>query len=415
MAKYNKERLFEMMNRVSGMPMIQESTLPPGFNDGDFMSLEDFVDHPEVNEDNLSGIQVDKMGLGDVISAREKGQYKGKTPYIHPQTIQKIRVVDENGNDVSEEEFRKISTIEPKKLLGPNVKMGKTGLLKTSLPAYKGLFYDEKKPVGQRIRIVNTCPNAGVCKSYCFQQKGGAVQYEAASLDKTRALNFLLNHWDRYKQKMLDEINEAYAKNQKKGLRTIIRWHDSGDFISEKYLDMIMEIAGVTPNVQHYGYTKMVGMAKGADVPPNFMFRFSVDPEAPDTHLIDKLKDKYAEVVPKEIWKDFVFVQNEVVMTKGGVPAMQTNRKTGEKEEKKRKVYHYHPNEDNDPNKGLLGLKNAMAAFYEIDINTILSFEEMMGEDENKGVNIWNVIVTPSDADTAAHRNDVLGVYILIH
>ena len=64
---------------------------------------------------------------------------------------------------------------------------------------------------------------------------------------------------------------------------------------------------------------------------------------------------------------------------------------------------------------GLLGLKNAMAAFYEIDVNTILSFEEMMGEDENKGVNIWNVIVTPSDADTAAHRNDVLGVYLLIH
>lgn len=414
MTKYNKERLFEMMNRVGGMSQIHESTLPPGFNDSDFMSLNDFVDEP-VNEDNFSGVQVDKMGLGDVITAREKGQYKGQTPYLHPKTIKKIRVVDENGNDVSEEEFRKISTIEPKKLLGPNTKMGKTGLLKTSLPAYKGLFYDEKKPIGERITIVNTCPNAGDCKTYCFQQKGGAVQYEAASLDKTRALNFLLNHWDRYRQKMLGEINTVYESNKNKGLETIIRWHDSGDFISEKYLDMIMQIARDTPNVQHYGYTKMVGLAKGADVPPNFMFRFSVDPGAPDTYLIDKFQDKHAEVVPKKIWKGFVYVQNEPIMTKKGVPAMQTNRKTGKMEIKNKKVYHYNPNENNDPDNGLLGLKNAMAAFYEIDVNTILSSDEMMKEDENKGVNIWNVIITPSDADTAAHRKDVLGVFLLIH
>jgi hypothetical protein len=32
-----------------------------------------------------------------------------------------------------------------------------------------------------------------------------------------------------------------------------------------------------------------------------------------------------------------------------------------------------------------------------------------------QGKNLWNVIVTPSDADTAAHRQDVLGVYLLIH
>lgn len=38
-----------------------------------------------------------------------------------------------------------------------------------------------------------------------------------------------------------------------------------------------------------------------------------------------------------------------------------------------------------------------------------------MNKIPEEGNNKWNVIVTPSDADTAAHRKDVLGVYLLKH
>lgn len=396
----NKQRLFEMMNRVSGMPLINENSLPPGFSNNDFMSLEEFAKQSNVNEDDgLHGVKTDPVNLKDIISAREKGQYKGQTAYIHPKTIEKIRVVDENGQEISEEKFRRLTTGEPKRLLGPNVKMGKTGLLKTSLPAYKGLYYDENS---HQIKVVNTCPNAGDCKVYCFQQKGGAVQYETAALDKTRALNFLLNHWDRYKAKMLTEINEAKLLNNKKGLTTIIRWHDSGDFLSEKYLNLVMDIAKQTPEVLHYAYTKMVQMAKTTAVPDNFIFRFSVDPSSPETHLIDRLEDKHAEVVPKILWKDSMNITREPVLTKKGLPAYEKGK------EKHKKVYRYKSNED------LLELKNEIAQFYNINPNTILSFEEMSRIPEEE-VNKWNVIVTPSDADTAAHRKDILGVYLLIH
>jgi hypothetical protein len=428
MIKDTRVRLFEMMNRVGGMP-LSESKLPPGFSEADFTDLEDYFEQPSVSEEtevdtsvdveknpNLKGIQFpDDRTLKDIVAARERGEYKGQAPYLHPKTIEKLRIVNKDtGQEISDEEFRRLTTVKPKSLLGTNTKMGKTGVLKTSLPAYEGLYWDENK---RKIRVVSTCRNAGTCKRYCFQQKGGPVQYEMASLDKTRALNFLLNHWDEYKQKIYDEIKAAKSINDSKGLKTVIRWHDSGDFLSEQYLDLVMEIARNTPDVLHYAYTKMVQFAKtaseGGKVPDNFIFRFSVDPESPDNALIDKLKDKHAEVVPKQIWKDYVSVVSEVVMGKKGMPMMAKDKKTGNMVQKKQNKYYYHPNNENDPTKGLLGLKKAIADFYTIPIETIKAFYEMPETEE--GRNKWNVIVTPSDADSAAHRQDVLGVYLLIH
>ena len=50
MTKYNKDRLFEMMNRVGGMPVLNENVnsglndLPIGFSPDDFIPLEDYVE-----------------------------------------------------------------------------------------------------------------------------------------------------------------------------------------------------------------------------------------------------------------------------------------------------------------------------------------------------------------------------------
>ena len=420
--KDNRQRLFEMMNRVGGMPLIKENSgmnnLPPGFSKDNFMSLEDFMKQSHVNEElgddppettldlkksdkDYHGANVYDVKLKDVIDTREMGKYKGNSAYIHNKTIEKIRIEDETGKEISEDDFGRLVSVEPKSLIGPNSKMGKTNLLKTSLPAYMGLFYDEYAPEGNRIKIVLTCPNAGDCKLYCFQQKGSAVQYENASLDKMRALHFLLNHWDKYKAKIIGEINARYQKGLTNGYRTIIRWHDSGDFISEDYLKLIIEIATLTPNVLHYAYTKMVHIVKANELPPNFIFRFSIDAGAPENDLIDKLKDKHAEVVPKAIFKDYTYTQKEPVLNSKGMQMY-------EKGKPKMKTVYYFKSDT-----ALAQLKSVMASFYSIDANSILAFSEM--PEEETGVNKWNVIVTPSDADTAAHRQDVLGVYLLIH
>lgn len=425
MAKYTKERLFEMMNRVGGMPLVESimyetegnNDYPPGFSSEDSMSLEDYANQCSLHEEenpNLAGISVDDTGsLSGTIDARQAGEYKGKTPYIHPSTIKKIQVVDKNGNDMTEENFRKLTTIRPIKLTGTNTKMGKTSILKLSLPAYQGLYYDEHFPVGNRIRVINVCQNAGECKLNCYQQHGNAIIWEGASLDRTRILNFLINDYEGFKSKLLNEILDAEAVNNRKNLKTIIRWHDSGDFISEKYLGIAIDIAIATPNVLHYAYTKMVGLVKKyaaeheQGIPQNFIFRYSVDAGSPENELINKKEDLHAEVVPKKIHKQYMHtVREPVIDEKTGKQKMKKNTK-GILRPVFKTIHQYNSEE------ALNAFKRKMGEMYGIEPSSILSFAELP-EDEGQP-NQYNVIVTPSDADTAAHRRDVLGVYLLEH
>ncbi len=307
MAKYSKERLYEMMFKVGGMPQISESDLPPGFDSNDVTSLENFVGSSSVSEDT-TGVEMKPADLRNIIDKRKVGDVRDREdPYIHGRTIE---IIDKNGKEIDREWLRREMTQRPKSLLGTNEKVGKTGVLKISLPAYKGLYYDEKD---KDFKVVNTCPNAGNCKVYCYQQKGRSVMYDTAVISKTRILNFLLNHWHDFEYKMIDEIELAKLGNDRKGMQTIVRWHDSGDFISDKYLELAMDIARKTPDVLHYAYTKMVSMVKKADVSENFIFRFSIDSGSPEADLINRQTDKHADVVPKQLFKDLMNVKKEVV------------------------------------------------------------------------------------------------------
>lgn len=390
-----RQRLFEMMNRVGGMPLNESVDTPPGFNDMDIETLEQFIDDSNIYEDT-TGVETQPADLQQIINTRKSGVRDREEPYMHNKTI---KIIDKNGKEIDKAWLKNEITQRPKSILGTNQKVGKTGIIKISLPAYKGLYYDESiTDLDKGFKIVDTCPNAGECKKFCFAQKGRAVMYDNAVISKTRILNFLLNHWNEFEYKTIDEIETTRISNEKAGYNTIVRWHDSGDFLSEKYLQLAMTIAVKTPNVLHYAYTKMVANAKKTNIPPNFVFRFSVDPEAPDNHLINKAEDLHAEVVPKQIWKDYVYVSKEPVLNKNGQQMMEKGKP------KIRNVYNY-----ND----LDGLKNTMAAFYEIQANTILEYNQMPETEGNEPQ--WNVITSPSDGDTAAHRRDVLGVYLLIH
>jgi hypothetical protein len=395
MTKYSKQRLFEMMSRVAGMPLNESVDVPPGFNDMDVETLQQFVGEPNVSEDT-TGVTMQPADLRKIIDTRKTGVRDREQPYVHNNTIQ---IIDKAGNEIDKQWLKDEITQRPKSILGTNEKVGKTGILKISLPAYKGLFYDENiTDLDKGFKIVNTCENAGDCKQYCFAQKGRAVIYDNAVISKTRILNFLLNHWHEFEYKVVDEIETARIANKKIGFTTIVRWHDSGDFLSTKYLDLAMAIAVKTPEVLHYAYTKMVSRVRGRNTPPNFVFRFSVDPNAPENSLIDKSKDLHAEVVPKQIWKDYMNVTSVPVLNKNGQQAIEKGKP------KTKTVYNY---------TDLDGLKNVMASFYTISANSILAFDQMPEVEESTPH--WNVITTPSDADTAAHRRDVLGVYLLIH
>jgi hypothetical protein len=61
-------------------------------------------------------------------------------------------------------------------------------------------------------------------------------------------------------------------------------------------------------------------------------------------------------------------------------------------------------------------LKEVLAKTYNLNINRILTYQEMLQIPEKSTKPIYNVIIVPSlDGDLAAAQRDVLGSYLLIH
>jgi hypothetical protein len=389
--KNGKERLFEMMEKVGGMPSSKEAPapetgveadLPPGFTENDIMDLDEFVTdtiNEEVSDIQSKDVDVNKM-VGDIQTARQSKEVGAKTvkthPFLHSTTIKGI-VDKQTGKEVDLDLLKKEITQIPDRILGQNGKMGKSDYYNISLPSMLGLFFDEKE---QSFKVVNTCTKAGACKKYCYAWKGNYVMFERSSINKTRILNYLLNNWEDWEVVLTNEINNIAIKNKKNQIDTVIRWHDSGDFLSPKYLQLAMDIARKTPDALHYAYTKQVSMVSQADKPENFLFRFSFGGQ--EDKSIDVSTQKHAVVIPRELTKDIM----------------------------KHSVYTV-------PN-GEQILKDRLAQKFGLDKSTILTFQEVMNipyDKTKEQAPKWNVIVTSKDSDNAAIRKDVLGIYLIEH
>ena len=408
-----KECLNEVRQPSSAM------LLPPGFNSNDLEPLEIFSREPEEldeageAEEPLFGapttnLPPDEMTAylkriaGEPVIDKKTGKpkltKKGKPvikslkldpdkykyPYIHRSNI-----VGDDGNIIPQEDLKRLIKVRPDKLLKQNMKMQKSGganfiFYDISLPALRGLIVDEST---NEFKIVNTCPGAGACKTYCYAKKGGYVQWKASSLFQTRMVNFLLNDYVGFKAKLLNELNNSVKIKTKKGVKVVLRWHDSGDFMSEKYLQMAYNIARATPDVIHYAYTKRVGMVSASDKPSNFVFNFSKGASAPEEGQI-QVGSKQSIVVPKQTFQDLMH-----------------------KDDKKKKWVFNTPQDEET-------FKRKMSLKYGIDEDSILTYDEMVKLPYDQNVDIepkWNIIVVPGDGDVSAMRKDVLGTYLLIH
>ena len=58
--------------------------------------------------------------------------------------------------------------------------------------------------------------------------------------------------------------------------------------------------------------------------------------------------------------------------------------------------------------------KQDLAKTYDIDVRSILTYDEMM-QTPMAGSAKYNVIIMPGDGDDSANRPDVLGSYLLFH
>ena len=381
---------------------------------------------------DIRGVGVDEKRLSDVLATRAgKGKLPQDIPYIHsgtasstvipassltkkktgePASSDEIVVVDENDKPIDLHVLARTLTnySNPKfKLLKQNQKMKKSStgeyeaFYNIGIPAIMGMVFDERE---NKFKIINTCPSAGSCMHVCYATKGGYVQYQAVSEKQNLTLNLLYNHPDQYVNKAVDEIvavvkkHAAPSTDLPKGIKTVIRWHDSGDFFSEDYLRLALHVIERVKDslpsfyhdfVQFYAYTKRINMTepfKGKDL----LLRKSMGAKPEEERNIDPNKDMFSQIVSKSV-KDDMIDQGVIEKTED-----KWIVNSGKEDILKKAI--------RDSSK----FKNSYPML------TMAEYEDV--EDSLKGTDKKvNVIILPGENDRPAKDPNVAGVYLMFH
>lgn len=315
-------------------------------------------------------------------------------PQVHGSSIKFIA----GGHEIDVDSVKKVITTRPTKFLKQNKKMEHTGNVvevyyNVGLPALKGLAVDEE--TGEFV-YVDTCPGAGECQVVCYAKKGRYVMFKPSWENQSRILNYLLNDPDGFASALSQEIAAVEAKNDKKGYKTNIRWHDAGDFFSPAYIDVAANVAKRFPNIKFYAYTKM-GQAMTSSMPPNFIWNWSEGAKSQERKVIRIHQEK------NPTWQK----KHSVIVPRDMFSQLTTYKKDPNDPEGEGKL-DWHTPEVWEKFKGIL------ATNYKIKPETIISYDQLTKiPPGNKP--LYNVVIKPGEGDISANRHDVIGTYLLQH
>lgn len=319
---------------------------------------------------------LNKVRANKDLGYSEREKFNSKFPFIHS----KSKFFKDKPTGIDVDYFINEITKKPNNVVNTNDKILKSGgpheyVYKTGIPAFRGIAYDIDKG---EFYFINTCPGAGDCVLICYALKGNYIRYSNSYDSMTRRLNYLLNYPDNYEKQLYDELKTIAVEH--KALtgyksKVLLRWNDSGDFFTKKYVDIaervIKNLQEDGYNVTSYAYTKM------ADVTKNQEFgdvTFSVGANKQQLAKIDLKKHKLSKIVPSELFKDLDLMKID-----------------DEQEFKKR-----------------------VATKYQYDLNHIITYDEMMATPKSE-IKKWHIIVTPNDGDDAAFRKDVKTILLTQH
>lgn len=320
--------------------------------------------------------------LDRIYTGEKKKIEKYTMPYVHKSNIKDMRITDESGKLFDTDQLKDLITKRPENLLQKNEKIKHSSgnsiqFFNIGLPALKGLAFNERT---KEFVVVDTCPGAGICKTYCYAKKGGYIQWKVSSLAQTRVLNYLLNDPEGFKNQLIGEIYSHYKSLKKRKTDLAIRWHDAGDFFSPDYWNIAKTVAETLPDVTFYAYTKLANISL-SEKPSNFIINFSSGAKFDQEKQIDLQKIKHSLVVPFHLFGDIVTKKKGIMsFKKSDIPL----------------------------------LKKRIAQHYSIPVDNLLTYEEMMRR-KIKNKPTYYVIVKQGDGDNSAYRKDVIGSYLLIH
>lgn len=384
-----KELLLETKLKLGGF-----SVTPLNITDQDIDDDQDTLD--EELELDVPGREVSPEEMHGYLH-RSKTKTKTKRekfgPIIHGKNIKAI--LDDNGERYDLDDFAKKITTRPRRILGKNAKMVKSAMgeeivYDTTLPAIKGIVYDEKQKVFVEI---STCTAAGKCQLNCYARKGGYIQFSGASMASTRLLNFLLNDPKGYMALVKKEIASRKRRHPNKQL--VIRWHDAGDFFSKKYRDLVYDLAKDNPDIRFYAYTKVASVSI-ANKPDNFIINFSYGAKPAEEKAIEKHREETGEtvksaiVVPRRMFWDLI-ARDGNTLIKDDLERIQFKSP-----------------------EALDVFKDRLVKEYHVDLDTIITYDEMLNIPPGTEPQ-WNVIVQPGAGDISARRKDVIISFLMEH
>lgn len=200
----------------------------------------------------------------------------------------------------------------------------------------------------------------------------------------------MLNEPKAFAEMIHSELSKITSNNDS-DVRTVMRWHDAGDFMSDSYLALAIKIAKMNPDVLFYAYTKIANAALSI-LPDNFIINWSVGAKASEQNKINALdrKPKHSDIIPIKLVSDLI------KQARNGRPLKDENGK-----------YLYNEN-------GLAMLKQRVADKFGLNINTVITVDEMLAKPIGP-IMKWNVIVGTGDPDDSAKRRDVIGTYLIQH
>jgi len=374
MFKNNKDRLFEMMNRVAGMPSLTEV---------------DWSEFSDVSKECI-GVDALKEYFNKILKNQQLSSEKRTKSLlmIHNKAIP----FDEKG-EIDVEAFIENITKIPPEIISQNGKMGKSGsensiTFNIGIPALRGLVYDIEH---KQFYIVNTCPGAGTCARVCYARRGRYVLLPVIFTKQTRILNYLLNNPEDFEKSLKNEIELLAVKN--KGKKLLFRWNDAGDFFSNRYFEIATKL---TKELKEQGYdfgsyahTKMGTIYNLND--PNVILNFSVDASEKERNKIDMSQAKTSEIVPSELFGD-LFVRDKAYF------ATDNKGKMIPKNENSIEI-----------------LKQRISDKFNVNVNTLITYDELIKIPEGNDKTL-NVIVLPKgQGDIAAQRKDVQRTFLLYH
>ncbi len=389
------------------------------------------LDHEEVA--NILNKQLERYKSNSDLKPNQRQPFAkgGLFPQISRGNLEKIEdselkiKVGESFKSV--EKFAELITTTPKTIFDEGEKSihsneldADSHTVNTGLSALRSVVYSKKD---NKFYSINTCPGAGDCIVNCFALKGFYVSVDGKNMKLIQRVNYLMNNPKEYQKKALEELIAIASVVVPQGKTLNIRWNDAGDFFSEVYLNIAINVTNKLKSmhppdtemdddllsirdyksksspktygdkIQSYAYTKMhkrfmIGQEHGMTM------NFSVGSKQSEIDKFGKdiAKTKLSIIVPREAFEG-IFERPK----KDQPPTFKKNQNL---ETLKNAIWDWIKKENIDQK-------------YNVSKESLVLTKELL---KIKGEPLqYNAIVLQKDSDIAAQRKDVKISFLLEH